>query len=326
MRKILILFALTFITLATLSGCAPKPVVTKVGTASVSAIRPTAVTAEAEGIIRVDVTTATVMLDTEGKFISVVFDVAQNDSNFNATGVVTNAVPELTKKEKGVDYGMKGNSTIGKEWFEQVEALETWLVGKTLAEAKALPLVEGRVADSEDLRSSVSIRVGTFMTVLEKAVDAAVELNDVAKIGAVTHTTIQPTDATATEVGRIRVNTTLATVALDSDGKLLHVFLDVAQNDSNFDATGVVTNAEPELSKKEKGADYGMKGNSTIGKEWFEQIAALETWMVGQTLAEVKALPVAEGRVAESEDLRSSVSVRVGDFLTAVEKAYNAAK
>lgn len=229
MKKILILFALTFITLATLSGCAPKPVVTKVGTASISSIIPTAATAEAVGRLSVNVTTATVMLDTDGKFISVVFDVAQNNPNFDVTGVVTNAEPELTKKEKGANYGMIGASTIGKEWYQQVEALEAWLVGKTLAEAKALPVVEGRVAESEDLRSSVSIRVGEFMTVLEKAVAAAVELSDVAKIGAVTNTTIQPTNATpavgevAAIDGRLRVNTTIATVALDKEGRLLHV-------------------------------------------------------------------------------------------------------
>ncbi|MBS3991596.1 MAG: hypothetical protein KGZ51_05935 [Erysipelothrix sp.] len=326
MKKILILIALTLVTLATLSGCAPKPVVTKVGTASVTSIQPTAATAEAAGRIRVNVTTATVMLDADGKFVSVNFDVAQNDSNFDVTGVVTKAEPAPTKKEKGAAYNMKAVSQIGKEWNEQIASLEAWMIGKTLAEVKALPLVEGKVAESEDLRSQVSVRVGDYMAALDKAVAAAVELQDVAKVGAESYTTIQPTNATAEAVGRIRVNTTIAAVALDKDGKVLHVFFDVAQNDANFDVTGVVTKAEAAPTKREKGSAYNMKSVSEIGKEWDEQIMALEAFIVGKTLTEVKALPLAEGRVAESEDLRSSVSIRVGDYMAAIEKAYNAAK
>ena len=218
MKKILILIALTLVTLATLSGCAPKPVVTKVGTASVTSVQPRSATAEVAGRVRVNVTTATVMLDADGKFVSVNIDVAQNDGTFGVDGVIIKAEAAPTKKEKGAAYGMKKASEIGKEWFEQIASLEAWMIGKTLAEVKALPLTDGNVADSEDLRSEVSITVTDYLAAVEKAVAAAVELNDVAKIGAVTHTTIQPTDATATEVGRIRVNTTLATVALDSDG------------------------------------------------------------------------------------------------------------
>jgi predicted nucleotidyltransferase len=322
MKKALILFALTFMTLASLAGCAPKPVISKVGTASVTTVEPRSATAEVAGRIRVNVTTATVVLDSEGRFVSVNIDVAQNDGLFGVDGVVTTAVAAPTKKEKGDAYGMKNASAIGKEWFEQIAALETWMVGKTLAEVKALPVAEGKI--TSDLKSSVSVTVTDYMAAVEKAVAAAVELQDVAKVGAESVTTIQPRDATAEVAGRIRVNTTLTGVALDADGKVLHVFIDVAQNDGLFGVDGVVTTAVAAQTKKEKGDAYGMKNASAIGKEWFEQIAALEAWMLGKNLTEVKALPVAEGKI--TSDLKSSVSVTVTDYMAAFEKAYNAAK
>jgi len=326
MKKILILIALTLVTLATLSGCAPKPVVSKVGTASVTSVQPRAATAEVAGRIRVNVTTATVMLDADGKFVSVNIDVAQNDGTFGVDGVVVSSTAAPTKKEKGAAYGMKTASEIGKEWNEQIASLEAWMIGKTLAEVKALPLTDGNIADSEDLRSEVSVTVTDYLAAVEKAVAAAVELEDVAKVGAESVTTIQPRAATAEVAGRIRVNTTLVGVALDKDGKVLHVFIDVAQNDGTFGVDGTIVSATAAATKKEKGAAYGMKTASEIGKEWNEQIASLEAWMLGKTLTEVKALPLTDGNIADSEDLRSEVSVTVTDYLAAFEKAYNAAK
>lgn len=322
MKKGLILIALTLMTLAGCAPATPDPVVSKVGTASVTSVQPRAVTAEVTGRIRVNVTTATVMLDKDGKFVSVNIDVAQNDGTFDATGVVLTADAAPTKKEKGDAYNMKGSSAIGKEWYEQIAALEEWMIGKTLAEVKALPVTDGKV--TSDLKSSVSVTVTDYLAAVEKAVAAAVELQDVAKVGAHSVSTIQKRDASAETAGRIRVNTTYVGVALDADGKVLHVFIDVAQNDGLFGVDGVVTSAVAAETKKEKGDAYGMKGQSAIGKEWYEQAEALEAWMIGKTLAEVKALPVTDGKV--TSDLKSSVSITVTDYLAAFEKAYNAAK
>ena len=326
MKKGLILIALTLMTLAGCAPATPDPVVSKVGTASVTSVQPRAVTAEVTGRIRVNVTTATVMLDKDGKFVSVNIDVAQNDGTFDATGVVLTADAAPTKKEKGDAYGMKGSSAIGKEWYEQIAALEEWMIGKTLAEVKALPLVDGNVDPAQDLASSVSVTVTDYLAAVEKAVAAAVELQDVAKVGAHSVSTIQKRDASAETLGRIRVNTTYVGVALDADGKVLHAFIDVAQNDGLFGVDGVVTSAVAAETKKEKGDAYGLKGQSAIGKEWYEQIAALEEWMIGKTLAEVKALPLVDGNVDPAQDLASSVSITVTDYLAAFEKAYNAAK
>ena len=83
--------------------------------------------------------------------------------------------------------------------------------------------------------------------------------------------------------------------------------------------------------KKALGADYGMVVASPIGKEWFEQIAALEQWMVGKTVEEVLAMPLyakddSHTECADVEELKSSCTMNVGGYLRAVKGAAEAAK
>ena len=82
------------------------------------------------------------------------------------------------KKALGEDYGMRGASPIGKEWFEQIAALEQWMIGKTIEEVMAMPVYakddnHKSVPDSEDLKTSVTIDVGASLEAVKGAVDAA---------------------------------------------------------------------------------------------------------------------------------------------------------
>lgn len=326
MKKGLIILALVLMALAGCAPATPAPVVYNIGTASVTSIGRRDITAEAPGRIRVDVTTATVVLDQDGKFVTVILDTAQNEGTFGADGVVIASEAQPTKRERGAEYNMVANSPIGKEWYQQVEAFEAWLVGKTLADMQAIPLEEGRVKPGEDLRSSISIRMGSFFEAIEKAVAAAVEVTGVATVGAESVSSIRPRNATAELPGRIQVNTIFSAVARDADGKVLHVFIDHAQNEGTFGVDGVILATDPVGTKGERGAEVGMAANSPIGKEWFEQIDALEAWMIGKTIDEVKALPLEEDRIKPGEDLRASVSVRMGSYLATFDKIVERAR
>src|SRR5699024_6860131 len=68
-----------------------------------------------------------------------------------------------------------------------------------------------------------------------------------------------------------QVDTTMAAVGFDADGKVASVTIDVAQTKVAFDEELKVTSdKESEVkSKKDLGPDYGMVGASAIGKEWF---------------------------------------------------------
>lgn len=139
-------------------------------------------------------------------------------------------------------------------------------------------------------------------------------------------------DATAEKEGLAQVDTVMAAVTFDSTGKVLGVTIDNAQVKVNFDATGKVITDKTVApkTKVELGNDYGMKKASKIGKEWFEQIADLEKWMVGKTVDQIKAMKVkeVEGKpsIPDEADLTSKVTVSVNDYQAAVAEALANAK
>lgn len=140
-------------------------------------------------------------------------------------------------------------------------------------------------------------------------------------------------DAAADKAGVAQVDTVMAAVTFDSAGKILGVTIDNAQVKVNFDATGKVTSdkAVAPKTKVELGNDYGLKKASKIGKEWFEQIAELEKWMIGKTVDEVNALKVKKvdenhTSVPDIADLSSKVTVSVDDYQAAVTEALANAK
>ena len=140
-------------------------------------------------------------------------------------------------------------------------------------------------------------------------------------------------DATAEGDGAAQVDTVMAAVSVDSKGKIISVTIDTAQTVVPFDAAGKIKadmGAE-QKTKVELGADYGMIKQSSIGREWYEQIAELEKWMVGKTIDQVKAMKVKKAdeshtNVPDEPDLTSKVTISVEDYIAAVEEAINNAK
>ena len=76
------------------------------------------------------------------------------------------ALEDTTKKTLGANYGMIVGSSIGKEWNEQVQALENWCVGKTGEEVFIGPA-------TEELKSSCTIYYGHLLQAVAAACDAA---------------------------------------------------------------------------------------------------------------------------------------------------------
>ena len=92
-----------------------------------------------------------------------------------------------------------------------------------------------------------------------------------------------------------QVDTVITATAFAADGKVVGTVIDNAQIRVQFDAEGKVTNRDAELkTKKELGPDYGLINASEIGKEWHEQIEALEEWMVGKTVSEITGMKTFE--------------------------------
>ncbi len=132
-------------------------------------------TAEADGTAQAYSNIAAVTFNGEGVITSCIIDAAQADVNFNREGRITSdlSITPETKNEKGDAYGMKAASAIGKEWYEQADAFAKYTIGKTIDEVKGISLdAEGIPAESE-LVSSVTIHVGPFIEIVEKAYNSA---------------------------------------------------------------------------------------------------------------------------------------------------------
>ena len=151
------------------------------GLGSVTTMSGAGAEADKAGSVTINTTMCALELDDAGKITAVSFDIAQNKVGFDATGALTGELTgeHPTKKELGDGYGMKAASGIGKEWFEQAEALEDWCVGKTVEEVVTMPTYDkgdGRhtqVPDDVDLKTGCTIDMGSFLNALQEAADNA---------------------------------------------------------------------------------------------------------------------------------------------------------
>ena len=166
MKKILTVALLTALLLTIAASAMAATGVGVVGT-----MTTTAATADKAGSASGYIYITAVTLDDEGKIAGVIFDATQPKGSFDAAGaIVGEAVTEVVTKYDIKDgYGMKKASKIGKEWYEQMEALSAWCVGKTVAEVLAMPLNEKGVPTDADLVSGCTVHINDQLVSLEKA-------------------------------------------------------------------------------------------------------------------------------------------------------------
>ncbi|MHB1452781.1 MAG: hypothetical protein ACYCYM_02340 [Saccharofermentanales bacterium] len=174
MKKVLVIAMLVVMVVSTLAGCGAADTKTGVGSV-ISIAKSKSATADAAGAGQADVVMAAVTVDKDGKILKVSIDTAQVKIPFDATGTVTaDLTAELkTKKELGDAYGMKKNSEIEKEWYEQIASLEAWMIGKTAAQVKAMKVSEDGNTTETDLVSSVTISVGDYIEAVDEAITNA---------------------------------------------------------------------------------------------------------------------------------------------------------
>jgi hypothetical protein len=130
----------------------------------------------------------------------------------------------------------------------------------------------------------------------------------------------------SSETGKAQIDSTVAAVVLDSEGKIVMARLDVAQN--KMDVTdGNVTTGNEYLTKMEKGDSYGMVAYGNAVAEWYAQAEAFEAYVVGKTADEVAGIETTtndEGyAVAADEALYAGCTMQITDFVQAVAKACN---
>ena len=130
------------------------------------------------------------------------------------------------------------------------------------------------------------------------------------------------------EDGLAQADSYIVAVTVDKDGKIVKCIIDSAQTKINFSKTGeVLTSTDATFkTKNELKDEYGMKKASSIGKEWYEQAAALSEYVVGKTVEEVKGIAVNEKGAPSDAELASSVTISIGNYVDAIEKAVSNAQ
>ena len=264
---------------------------------------------------QVNSTIAAVGLDADGKVQYIDIDVAQSTPGGDSEKT-------KTKKELKEEYGMKGVSKSmgviegGAEWYEQAAAFEQYCTGKT---AEEIANIETEKRDEEhtsvpktgsDLAAGCTMDIGEFKEAVAKAIANAQDAQ-ADKIGV----------GEVMENGDKQLDTTIALVATDADGKVVYSKVDVAQINEKVTDT-----------KSERKEAYDMKKVSGIGKEWYEQAAAFEEYAKGKTADEI-AKTETEKRDENhtsvpktGSDLAAGCTMDIGAFLEAMAEAFANAK
>ena len=129
--------------------------------------------------------------------------------------------------------------------------------------------------------------------------------------------------ATADANGKAEYDVTIVAVTVDEQGVIRSCVIDSLGATSEFTAAGIPVSAgAAELkSKNDLGFNYGMVAYnaSPIGKEWFEQAAALAAFAKDKTIDEVKA--GITGGYASDVDLATSATIYLGGYVTGIEAA-----
>ena len=294
---------------------------------------------ETNGAGEFNTTAVAVLLDAEGKIVSIDLDTAQIKTAWTSEGKIVATEDLRTKYEKGTDYGMaaygkKHDGSDGKalEWNEQADAFMATAKGKTLAEVKAF-MAEDGYAQGDLATAGCTIHVTDFVAALEKAVNSAADskatANDKLSVALVSSPSYSNKDASAEGDGLAQIDTTVAAVVTGADGKVVVAKTDCTQGKMTFDVAGKSTlDATVEVKTKlELGTDYGMAaygtkhdGSEGAVKEWNEQAAAFDAALVGKTSADFAALAGDDG-YATGDLATAGCTMAIGDMIKAATAA-----
>jgi len=288
-----------------------------------------------------DAVVAVVVTDASGKIVACQIDDAQNKMS------TTEVDPEKqfkSKYELKYDYNMVKYSEATNEWFQQVDAFEQYVVGKTADEVAAMPTRvrgadephPGYVVTADDtLFASCSIQITEFIEAVVKACNDAkgktFSTADAFTVGvAINSTADESTEATNDADGVIKMYAEFAGAVVGKDGKILAALTDAIQPQFKVNVDGEVTGTTWKGTKKELEYDYNMVKYSEATNEWFQQAAAFEDYCAGKTADEVANLPTRVRGAEEAhpgyivttdETLFASCSIQITGMMDVIAKA-----
>lgn len=267
-----------------------------------------------DGVIKTNAVIFALTVSSDDVITDCRIDAVQTRIGFNNYGKITSDIKE------GAETGKNASDT---EWTMQAEAFEKYVCGKTLNEIKTSQTNNNETSESVAVFDDELIR--GVEDALSRAKNAGTKINDKLGIGIVTSIEESKSADDSDTNGITKISSTYAILTADGSGKVTACILDGSQSNVEFNYTGNITsdiNAE-EKTKNMLGNEYGLKSVSGIGREWYEQANAFAEYISGKILSEIKGIAVSQNGAPKEQDLVSSVTINIGDFLEAVNKAFD---
>ena len=342
MKKVIsiVLVAVLAVAMVSLVACSNKAETLKFGL-GVSANLANAKNADGDtnGGCEFNTTAVAVLLDAEGKIAAIDVDTAQMKTAWTSKGKIVATEDFRTKYEKGTDYNMaaygkKHDGSEGQplEWDKQADEFMKAAIGKTLDEVKAF-MGEDEYAIGDLAAAGCTIKVGEFMSALEKAVanavDSAATANDKLALAIVSSTSYSNKDASEDAEGLDQIDSTVVATVVNAEGKVVVAKTDCTQGKMSFDVKGACTadttaviKTKLELGDDYNMAAYGQKHDGSEGKplEWYAQADAFDKALVGKTDADFAAL-AGEDTYATGDLATAGCTMAIGDMIAAAAKA-----
>lgn len=113
-----------------------------------------------------------VTVGSDGKVTSCLIDTLQGSVEIANGAFVADSAKYNSKKQLGDNYGMVASGVTTMEWYQQAEAFESCVVGKTADEVSGIALTDGKAADA-DLSAGCTIAISSILENTNKAIAAA---------------------------------------------------------------------------------------------------------------------------------------------------------
>lgn len=287
--------------------------IVKIGSASITEVKGIELNDEDIGGFNFSTVFTILALDQDNKIVKLKLDVVDTKTTFNKEGVIKPINQEILSKAN-----LKDND------YTQLEILENYALNKTVNELLSIKIEDGKIIE-EELKNLITIDISVYLKAVAKAFNNLKTVSGVDKIGIGQFTKTSIKEADAEKNASFAVNSNLAFIAIDVKGQLVYVNFDVAQSSGGLKKDMTTTVSENIKTKKEKGNDYKMAEHSSIGKEWFEQVEALENYILNKTVDVAVSMELVENNgqhIPQTEELKTSVTIGVDTQLVSLVEAF----
>lgn len=270
-------------------------------------------TAEEDGQFTSNSYVVALLIGEDGVVQDCFIDVAQCRMDVTEAGEVVDADKAFkTKRELGDEYGMaKASSLEAGEWYQQADALEAWVIGKTRAEIEAMEMdEEGHTTDADLLAGCTVGHMPVFIEAIANAFDNTMDAGEATSVGVgvVTNASNSKSE-TAEEEGQVQFYSYFGYSAVDAAGKITACEIDAAQITAAI-AEGALVAPTEIKTKNELKEDYGMQKASSLEEgEWYQQAAFFANYLVGKDKAELAGLEFDADDKATDPDLLAGCTI-----------------